>query len=182
MARTHGKNKGRRDGPSFSQLVHEYFQSPQYAALSPRAVKLLIDLYCQFRGTNNGDLTAAWTVMKQRGWTSKSQLQKALVELEARDWILRTRQGSINKASLYAVTFRGIDYCSGKLDAGVTPDSRPLHLWKLPRVEAPQAPSGRKVRKSLAHRLDLDTGQSVPHGGSTVTPLRQYLPRVGGQS
>ena len=182
MALSHGKNKGRRDGPSFSQLIHEYFQSPQYAALSPWAVKLLIDLYCQYRGTNNGDLTAAWTIVKQRGWNSKSQLRKALLELESRRWILRTRQGSINKASLYAVTFRGIDFCSGKLDPGVTPDPRPLHLWKLPGVEAPRTPSGRKVRKSSAHRPDLNTGQSVPHGGATVTPLRQTLPRVGGQS
>ena len=126
-------HKGRRgSGGSFAALPHEYFQSPQYARLSPRAVKLLIDVYCQYRGNNNGDLTATWSLMRPRGWTSKSQLQKALDELEQSGWLLRTRQGTINMPSLYAVTFRGIDPCEGKLDAGIKPHPTPLHLWRRP--------------------------------------------------
>jgi len=145
-------------------------------------VKLLIDVYCQYRGKNNGDLTAAWSVMKKYGWTSKSQLRKALVELEARGWLVKTRQGSINKASLYAVTFWGIDYCGGKLDPGITPNPRAIHLWKLPGYEVTRTPSNRAVRRHTAHCPDLDTGLTAPHGGSTVTPLKPRLPRVGGQS
>lgn len=182
MARTRGKAKGRRGTSSFSMLIHEYFLSEQYATLSARAVKLLIDLYCQYRGTNNGDLTAAWSVMKLKGWTSKSQLQKALDELESRGWILRTRQGSINKASLYAVTFQGIDYCGGKLDSGITPESKALNYWKLPSFAAPKTQSGRQVRRRSTTVPDLGTGQYVLRGGSTGIPLRRRLPLVGGQS
>lgn len=182
MARTRYNQKARRDGSSFSQLPHVYFQSEQYAALSARAVKLLIDLYCQYRGKNNGDLTASWVVMKKRGWTSKSQLQKGLKELESRGWILKTRQGSIHKASLYAVTFQGIDYCSGKLDSGVMPDARPLLLWKFPGFDTPRAQSGRHIQRASARRPDLDTGQSAPQGGASVIGLRRHLPLVGGQS
>lgn len=169
---------GRRNrAGGFSMLIHEYFQSPQYAALSARAVKLLVDVYCQYRGQNNGDLTACWAIMKDRGWTSKSQLAKAQAELEGRNWLLRTRQGGINKATLYAVTFQGIDACGGKLDQHITPSPTPLHLWRLPTYSA-AAKSGRKV----AHRPALRAGQLTPCGGAMVTDLRTRLPRVEGQS
>lgn len=135
------KGRGGMEGKSFSMLIHAYWQSPQYAKLSPRAVKLLVDLLCQFRGANNGDLTSAWSVMLARGWRSKGQLFKALAELEGRGWIVRTRQGyrarGVNAATLWAVTFYGIDDCRDgqghrKLDPGVRVDPMPLHLWRLP--------------------------------------------------
>ena len=75
------RQKGRRNHRGFSMLFHDYFTSAEYAAVSPRAVKALLDIYCQFRGSNNGDLCAAWTIMSKRGWTSKDQLDKALREL-----------------------------------------------------------------------------------------------------
>src|SRR5882672_10857803 len=117
----------------FTPLVHEYFQSPQFYALSPRATKLLITVYCQYNGSNNGSLCASWAVMRQRGWRSKSQLQKALLELDVTRWLVKTRQGSINKANLYGVSFLGIDPCKGKLDVG--PDPKPSHGWKFPETE-----------------------------------------------
>lgn len=174
------RQKGRRSsGGSFSALPHEYFQSPQFARLSARAVKALIDIYCQYRGSNNGDLTATWVVMHRCGWRSKSQLAKALQELETSGWLLRTRQGSINHASLYAVTFCGIDPCARKLDPGIQPDSRPLHLWKIRTYESTRPQSGRRVRKLRA--TALGTGQQTPHGGSNVAPIRPRLSRDRGQ-
>lgn len=149
MARTHDKAKGRRSKRSFSMLVHDYFTSPEYAMLSPRAVKALIDLYTQFRGANNGDMCAAWKLMRPLGWTSRDQLQKALAELLERGWISITRQGGRRIATLYAVTFLGIDRCDGKLD--VTPNATPQHLWRRPATVIP---------------LSRTAGQSVPHGGS----------------
>src|SRR4051812_39838691 len=103
------KKRG-RDG-RFASLPYEIFTSPYYAALSPRAVKALVDLLMQYRGTNNGDLAAGWALMRAVGWTSKDQLAKALRELEERGWIVRTRQGTINAPTLYAITFRGINLC-----------------------------------------------------------------------
>lgn len=155
-----GAPPGRRKGPPpYCMLVHAYFQSPQYAALSTRAVKLLIDVYCQYRGRNNGDLCATWKVMRPMGWTSKSQLEKALAELEARGWLLKTRQGDLTKASLYAVTFLSIDDCSGKLDPSIKAGPA-LHLWKRSEYAAPPKASGRQVRK--LHRPDLHTGHARP--------------------
>lgn len=132
MARTLSRAKGGSDnGPSFSKLIHVYFQSLEYAELSYRAVKLLVDLHCQFRGDNNGDLCATLSVMKKVGWNSNDQLQKALAELLATGWIILTRRGGRQKASLYALTTMGIDK-SPKLDGHIRPSPTPLQLWKYP--------------------------------------------------
>lgn len=172
-----------RVGGGFAALPHDIFQSPQYAALSARAVKLLIDLYCQFRGTNNGDLSASWRLMQKRGWKSKSQLAKALTELDLARWIVRTRQGDINKPTLYAVTFKRIDHCGGKLDVKAEP--QPSHDWKYPEGDKAAKLSGRRVRRekrslivsvqdwtgaAKTHRPDLHTGHRPPHEGGACTP------------
>lgn len=131
MPRTLSRMKGRRSGePHFSMLVHAYFESPEYARLSPRAVKALIDLWCQFRGANNGDLCATFKLMRVRGWTSNDQLQKALRELLDAGWLVATRQGGRHRPTLYAVTFMPINECGGKLD--VSPTRTALHSWKRP--------------------------------------------------
>jgi hypothetical protein len=158
---------------SFSALVHEIFQSPQFDALSPRAAKLLIQMYCQYRGTNNGDLCASWSIMRKRGWRSKSQLQKALAELDVSRWLVRTRQGGIHKASLYAVTFLGIDRCGGKLDVGSDP--KPAHSWKYPETSKADRLSGRRVR---TRPPALHTGQLTPHEGANVHAFPPSLPRT----
>ena len=172
-------HKGRRgSGGGFSALPHEYFQSQEYARLSPRAVKLLIDMYCQYRGNNNGDLTATWSIMRRCGWTSKSQLKKALDELERTGWLLRTRQGSINAPTLYAVTFRGIDHCGGKLETGIKPDSKPLHLWRNPEYAIQRPPSRRRVKTMSP---DLHTGDAAPLEGSIGPVSKFLLPRMEGR-
>ena len=110
------------------QLPHAIIQSPEYAELNARAVKLLIDLFIQFRGDNNGDFTAAWTVMRQHGWQSKDTLYRALKTLIERGWIIKTRQGGKHLCSLYAVSWLPIDECNGKLD--ITPNRVALGTWK----------------------------------------------------
>lgn len=122
MARTRGKTKGRREQGSFVALPHAILESQEFASLSARAVKLLLNLFAQYRGDNNGDFSAAWTLMKSRGWTSKAMLYRALRELHDKGWIVTTRQGGKAQlgahrvCSLYAVTWKPIDPCDGKLD------------------------------------------------------------------
>jgi hypothetical protein len=128
------RQKGRRSNAAYSQLIHAYFQSPEYARLSHRARALLIDLYCQYRGNNNGDLCATAKVMRPRGWTSNDQLVKAIRELLDAGWIVITRQGGRNQPHLFAVTFWPIDECDGKLDVKAT--TAPLHTWKRPGESA----------------------------------------------
>ena len=131
MASKHSlrRSKGRSESGSFVALQHNILEHEQYAMLPMRAVKLLIDIYAQYRGSNNGDLCATWSMMKKRGWKSQDTLSKALSDLINRGWLVLTRQGGRHQASLYAVTFKGIDECGGKLDRPANP--RPLNYWKL---------------------------------------------------
>lgn len=120
MSRKREQAKGRRESGSFVALPHAVIGGAEWARLSPAGVKLLLDLYGQYRGQNNGDLTLAWSIMKPRGWKSKQTLHRAKDELLAAGWIICTRQGGRHTAGLYAVTWQAIDGCGGKLDIGET--------------------------------------------------------------
>jgi len=142
-------------------LVHAYFTGPEYAQLSPRAVKCLLDLYTQYRGANNGDLSAAWSIMSKLGWRSRSQLAGALKELTDLGWILQTRQGWNRTPSLYAVTWLGIDRCDGKID--VKPNATPLHSWR--RAAAVSAPRPRDAAPRPQDITGVADGTFTPPAG-----------------
>ena len=114
------RNKGRMMTDSFVRIPHHVVNHENFRTLSCRATKLLIDLLAQYRGYNNGDLAATLKMMQERGWNSSDQLQKAKNELIEKDVIIVARQGGLNKAGLYAVTFFPIDECKGKLDVAST--------------------------------------------------------------
>jgi len=109
-------------------LPYVVLRSASWALLSGHAVKLLTDLLAQYRGDNNGDLAAAWTIMAARGWRSRDTLYKALTALLDGGWIIVSRQGGRHQATLYAVTFFAIDDCKGKLDINAT--GSPSGEWK----------------------------------------------------
>ena len=112
--------KGRQTTGSFLRLPHHVLQHETFKTLSTRATKLLIDIAAQYRGSNNGDLCAPFSLMKKRGWNSNDQLDKAKKELIKQDVIQLTRQGGRNKCNLYALTWFPIDECKGKLDIAST--------------------------------------------------------------
>ena len=122
------RQKGRQNIHSFLQLPHYLLSDPNFATLSPRATKLLIDIGLQYRGRNNGDLAAPLSQMKKRGWNSSDQLNKAKRELLLKGMIIVTRQGGLNKPTLFALTWLPIDDCSGKLDIRST--TKAPHLWR----------------------------------------------------
>ena len=114
------QQKGRRMNNSFVMMPHHVLGHDNFRTLSPRATKFLMDLLAQYRGNNNGDLCAPLSLMRERGWNSSDQLHKAKRELIEKDVIMVTRQGGLNKANLYAVTWFPIDECNGKLDVRST--------------------------------------------------------------
>lgn len=113
-------NKGRKAKDRFIGIPFVVYNNEDFKSLSPRALKLLIDLLSQYHGYNNGDLCAARTLMIERGWKSNDQRQKALHELLNKNLIMKTRQGGKKRASLYAITWQSIDECKGKLDISPT--------------------------------------------------------------
>lgn len=153
--------KSSREAGHFFPLPLCVLQSPEILLLSPFAIKLLIDLLSQWRLGNNGYLSPSWALMQGRGWKSKATLAKALKELENGEWVVRTRQGGRNKATLYAVTFYRIDdHQRGKpLDVAAT--RKPLGFWRktlptLLEIKKPAPPSG-----VIDERLSQQVGQKM---------------------
>lgn len=129
MAASRQRTKNRSPGGSFVAVPKQILESSEYALLSSHEVKLLMDMLAQYNGKNNGDLTAAWSVMKNCGWRSKGTLNRAVRGLLQSSFIMKTRQGGKHKASLYAVTFRAIDECKGKIEVKATVTA--LNSWKM---------------------------------------------------
>jgi hypothetical protein len=128
---TRERVKGRKEGGSFVALPHACLRHENFILLGSHAVKLLIDLYSNYNGSNNGDFCCTWSLMKKRGWRSESTLNNARKELLYYGWIICSRQGGRNMASLYAVTFQSIDECKGKLDLRETVTAP--GIWKEPK-------------------------------------------------
>ena len=74
----------------------------------------------QYNGSNNGDLCAPMSKMRNRRWNSSDQMFKAKNELVEKGLIRVSRQGGLNKCNLYAMTWFSIDECDGKLDIAST--------------------------------------------------------------
>lgn len=128
MPRSYSKNKGRAVRGSFLLLPHAVINHPNYLALSIYARALLIEIASQYKGANNGDLTAAPKIMKARGWSESTVGRKAQELLQA-GFIQKTRQGGRNKCNLYAITWQPIDDCNGKLDVKAT--NTASNIWKI---------------------------------------------------
>lgn len=120
--------KGRKESGSFVAIPHDCLNHENFISLSANAVKLLLDLFSQYRGLNNGDLCLTWSMMKKRGWRSEWTLNKSKRELLHYGWIMLTRQGGRNRASLYGITWKSIDECNGKLD--FKPTNTAPGYWK----------------------------------------------------
>lgn len=114
--RSKGRYYGGRDGDKFSAWPKECAEHWNFYQRTHIAKALLFELLGQYNRRNNGDLTTAWSVLKDRGWKSRDTLFKAAQELLSTGWIVKTRQGGRNRCNLYALTFFDIDDCGGKVE------------------------------------------------------------------
>lgn len=115
-SRSRQRYKGRREGGTYTAIPHAVQDSPNWRLLSHVAAHLLLSIARQFNGRNNGDLCAALSVLSRDGWKSNDTVGVALRELLHYGFIVLTRQGGLHAPSLYALTWRPIDDCGGKLD------------------------------------------------------------------
>jgi len=137
MARN--RHKGNRIGEGFVALPYSVLNSPLFVALSPHAIKLLIDVAAQYRGDNNGDLSVAWKLMKPRGWRSEATLHKVKRELLDAGFLYETRKGlRPNVCSLFALTWPVLDP-SDKYDPGAKAGfTRYEYRFKVPLAAVPR--------------------------------------------
>ena len=126
-----GSQKRRRKG-RFVGIPYQVVSSSNYVSLSAKAVKLIVDLSYQYNGSNNGSLSACWTLMRDRGWKSTSVLYNALKELQGRRLVVVTRRGwkQRGRPTMLALTWHGIDEAKFEYDQGVFVSNVPLGYWK----------------------------------------------------
>ena len=120
------KVKGRRMIGRFIGIPHVVIKNKDYVDLSYKSKALLIDLMVQYHGRNNGDLTTALAILRDRGWKRHATIGEAVKELIDANLIIRTREGQFrnpfSRCALYAVTWQPIDDCKDK-DLNVNPTS-----------------------------------------------------------
>lgn len=95
-------------GP-FIALPHCVLESKAYRGLSHAARSLLIDVAKQYKSRNNGSLVACDKYLRPLGWTSKQTVQRSLEALVNAKLLHLTRQGGINRANWYALTWHDLD-------------------------------------------------------------------------
>jgi hypothetical protein len=122
------KRRKKWGGGPFIALSRPFLNSYLLKILSPLATRLLFNLLSQYNGMNNGDLTLAWSVMENYGWSGRSTLEKARKQLMECGLLLLSRQGGKHKPSLYALSLFSIDECNGKLEE-LKPTEAPPNDW-----------------------------------------------------
>ena len=151
----------------FGALPRRVWEHPDYQSLPGNAVKLLMDLACQYNGRNNGDLTAAYTVLKKRGWKSQDTITKAIQQLLDARLIVRTREGRFQnpggRPHLYAISWKAIDECPGKqLDVG--PTVKPPRTFSLEQIKNPSPETGDGSHQELVPQRARDKhGRYLSH-------------------
>lgn len=129
-SKTYKNAKAKRDGGAFALVPKSVLDGKAYLSVSAHARMLLWDLFSQFNGGNNGDLCAAFSVLKSRGWKSQNTLHAAKQELLDAGLIAETRKGGFpNRCSLYGVTWHALDDCGSKLD--IKPCAFPRGAYRL---------------------------------------------------
>lgn len=155
------RHTGRRTGASFVQIPHFVLESRQWGEMDAYAMKLLMELARQYKGSNNGDLSATAEMLKDRSatWSSKDTLPKKLRHLEDHGWIVKTRQGGRHVGcNLYAITWWPIDACDGKHQH--PSESKASHLWKN-AIGTPPAGERKTVSRGARASTPRQTGSKV---------------------
>jgi len=148
------KAKGRRESGPFTAIPHAVQDSSNWQRCSGTAIKMVCDLARQYNGRNNGDLCAAFSALRRVGWSSQETVNYALRELRHYGLVSLTRQGGLHGPSLYALTWRAIDDCNGKLETVATAVAS--GDWKQPRERYTRPRRNRSAStSSVQDRYDI---------------------------
>ncbi len=133
--------KNRRISGAIAVIPHAVMNCDEYVGLSGSALRLLLEMARQYNGhSNNGDLTAAWSVMRERGFKSEATLQKAVRELMEKEFIVRTREGQFcnpgKRCALYALMWANVDECPGK-NLDIAPTKAPMRVFSAKITKRP---------------------------------------------
>lgn len=130
--------KGRQGekNDSFVQMLHILLRDECFMNLSGNAHKTLNYMASQYKGKNNGDLDICEKNARRRGLQmSAASLRRGAKELEEAGVIQKTRQGGRNRNSLYALSWKEINYDPRKHD--FLPSVKPSMRWLRQKSSSP---------------------------------------------
>ena len=170
MAKTRAKIKGRQESGRFMALPFCILESENFLQLSATATRLLIDLFHQHNGRNNGDFQATWNYMRcKRNWKSEKTLHLAKQELLFYGLIIETKRGGLRSSSRYGVCWLALDVAEDVSVFNTYVKTRVVpNLWREVR--------GTFSRKDflLCHKRPK---KEKPQKDGTVTPFRSVKRR-----
>jgi hypothetical protein len=103
------KSKTKDPNGRYISVYTDLLNSPAYRVLGFAAKALFIDLREQYKGVNNGNLSATLTDLKHKGWSASATLANALYELRAMGFIAVTRQGGLSMGTRVCTLYRFTD-------------------------------------------------------------------------
>jgi hypothetical protein len=155
-----------KDGGRFIQLPVAVLECKNYKLLSHPAKALLIELARQYRGGNNGSLLLSMAYLKPRGWSSSDVVQRAKNQLLDLGFIFETVKGHRpNKASWYALTWRGLDQINGYDPHAKGAFVRSAYS-KSPEINNSLIPSNKIEPMLIAPSERLDNSLPTPSQGA----------------
>ncbi|WP_444937246.1 hypothetical protein ACJJIW_10015 [Microbulbifer sp. JMSA004] len=126
------KRRQKPENGSYIQCPHRVYDSPRFRGLGAQAHKLLNNVMVQYKGNNNGHLSACFSIMRDYGW-AKGTLYRALGELEHSGIFVVTRKGVKKRGcpTLLAATWFGIDEPKNGTEfrEGIMPGRQSLGYW-----------------------------------------------------
>lgn len=142
MSRTRSKqppSNSRLSMPKRYLIVPEFMFKPDpdfgnkavIDILSRAGLRTFWFLFSQYKGRNNGDFSIAPAICDKYG-ISRTTARKGVAELAYLGLIVETRQGGLNKPSLFGLTWLGLDEeYSFKFDDGIEASATPMRCWML---------------------------------------------------
>ena len=168
MSDKRAKIKARKTEGQWMRLPYSVLETDNYAKLSAPAVKLLIDVFHQYNGRNNGELLTARSYMKKRGWKCSDVLHYATLELEHYGFIVKTMQGGKNSYSRFGVTWLQLDSAEDvSLNNAYVKTKHVPNLHKHPREQF-KRPKRKQKAKVVVLKGGKDKGRESGTKSDTV--------------
>lgn len=127
----------------FAGIPHDVMNHPDYLNLQGSAVKLLLELARQYNGHNNGDLCIAFSILRERGFNSKSTISNNIKKLIEAGLVIQTRQGYFidgkGQCALYALAWQPIDDIKDR-QLDVKPTNAPPRAFSLENQKKSPSP------------------------------------------
>jgi len=181
VSRKRASALGVSSGERYALFPREILESASYLSLPDWCVRVLNALTVQYYGTRNGCLALPVEEAKRLGVRQPWRVYAGLRLLTMCDLAMCTRRGRLHRggklASLYALTWRGIDAPADGVifDAGIGQCPLPSNAWarwqRPDDWDAQVTSICRRAQGKTAHACPYPAASPVtPRGGTDRTP------------